>query len=123
RPAATELGVDLQVRIDGSPIMNGDSYRVQQVVGNLLSNALKFTPPPGRVSVDLATDGAQATLTVRDTGHGIGADLLPFIFDRFRQGDSTTTREHSGLGLGLAIVRHIVELHGGTVTAASDGEN
>jgi CheY-like chemotaxis protein len=123
RPAAVELDVDLQVRVAGSPIINGDSYRVQQVVGNLLSNALKFTPPAGRVWVELATEGAQATLTIRDTGRGIRADLLPFIFDRFRQGDSTTTREHSGLGLGLAIVHHIVELHGGTVTASSDGEN
>jgi signal transduction histidine kinase/CheY-like chemotaxis protein len=121
RPAAAELGIDLQVRVVGSPIVNGDSYRVQQVVGNLLSNALKFTPAQGRVWVDLTNDDTKAMLTIRDTGRGIGADLLPFIFDRFRQGDSTTTREHSGLGLGLAIVRHIVELHGGTVKAASDG--
>ncbi len=98
-------------------------YRAQQVVGNLLSNALKFTPRGGRVHVDLTTYGKSATLVVQDSGRGIRADLQPFIFDRFRQGDSTTTREHSGLGLGLAIVRHIVELHGGTVTVASDGEH
>jgi signal transduction histidine kinase/ActR/RegA family two-component response regulator len=123
RPAAVERGVDLQVRIVGSPIVNGDMYRAQQVVGNLLSNALKFTPRDGRVRVDLATEGRQATLTIADTGRGIKPELQPFIFDRFRQGDSTTTREHSGLGLGLAIVRHIVELHGGSVKVASDGEN
>jgi signal transduction histidine kinase len=123
RPTALELGIDLQVRIIGSPIVNGDMYRAQQAVGNLLSNALKFTPRGGHVYVDLTTDGKAATLVVQDSGRGIKADLQPFIFDRFRQGDSTTTREHSGLGLGLAIVRHIVELHGGKVTVASDGEN
>ncbi len=123
RPAANELGIDLQVRVVGSAIVNGDMYRANQVVGNLLSNALKFTPRGGRVLVDLTTDGKSATLVVADTGRGIRADLQPFIFDRFRQGDSTTTRQHSGLGLGLAIVRHIVELHGGTVSVASAGED
>ena len=123
RPTANELGIDLQVRVVGSPIVNGDMYRAHQAVGNLLSNALKFTPRGGHVRVDLASDGKHATLIVQDSGRGIRADLQPFIFDRFRQGDSTTTREHSGLGLGLAIVRHIVELHGGTVTVASAGEN
>jgi signal transduction histidine kinase/ActR/RegA family two-component response regulator len=123
RPTALELGIDLQVRIVGSPIVNGDMYRAQQVVGNLLSNALKFTPRGGHVLVDLTTDGTSATLVVKDSGFGIRADLQPFIFDRFRQGDSTTTRAHSGLGLGLAIVRHIVELHGGKVRVASAGEN
>jgi signal transduction histidine kinase/CheY-like chemotaxis protein len=122
RPAAAELGIDLRVRIVGSPIVNGDVYRAQQVVGNLLSNALNFTPRGGQVRVDLAADGATAILIVQDTGRGIRSDLQPFIFDRFRQGDSTTTREHSGLGLGLAIVRHIVELHGGTVQVASEGD-
>jgi signal transduction histidine kinase/CheY-like chemotaxis protein len=122
RPAAAEAGVELQVRVVGAPIVNGDAYRAQQVVGNLLSNAVKFTPRGGRVWVDLTATGGNAVLMVRDTGRGIRDDLLPFIFDRFRQGDSTTTREHSGLGLGLAIVRHIVELHGGTVDASSDGE-
>ena len=111
------------MRVVGSPIVNGDMYRAHQAVGNLLSNALKFTPRGGHVRVDLASDGKHATLIVQDSGRGIRADLQPFIFDRFRQGDSTTTREHSGLGLGLAIVRHIVELHGGTVTVASAGEN
>lgn len=123
RPTAAEVGVDLQVRVVGTPIVNGDMYRVQQVVANLLSNSLKFTPRGGHVWVDLTTAGGYAVLAVRDTGRGIRADLLPFIFDRFRQGDSTTTREHSGLGLGLAIVHHIVELHGGQVSAVSEGQD
>jgi CheY-like chemotaxis protein len=90
-------------------------------VWNLLSNSVKFTPPGGRVEVVLARVGQAARIHVRDTGQGIPADFLPHVFDRFRQADASTTRRHGGLGLGLAIVRHLVELHGGHVEAASDG--
>jgi CheY-like chemotaxis protein len=100
----------------------GDSGRLQQVVWNLLSNAVKFTPSGGRVKVTLEQVASQAQITVSDTGKGICPAFLPCVFDYFRQADSSTTRKFGGLGLGLAIVRHIVELHGGTVQAASLGE-
>lgn len=100
----------------------GDSNRLQQVVCNLLSNAVKFTPQGGRVEVRLAQVGSQAQITVSDTGKGISPDFLPHVFDYFRQQDSSTTRKFGGLGLGLAIVQHLVEAHGGTVQADSPGE-
>ena len=100
----------------------GDGTRLQQVIWNLLSNAVKFTPEGGRVTVQLEAVGNQAQISVVDTGNGISADFLPHVFDYFRQADSSTTRKFSGLGLGLAIVRHLVELHGGTVWAESPGE-
>ncbi|MBD3884554.1 PAS domain-containing protein [Phormidium tenue FACHB-886] len=100
----------------------GDSDRLQQVLWNLLSNAIKFTPPGGRVEITVAPVHTYAEIQVSDTGQGIPAELLPYVFDRFRQGDSSTTKTSQGLGLGLAIVRHIVELHGGTVRAESPGE-
>ncbi|HEY9750483.1 MAG TPA: ATP-binding protein, partial [Allocoleopsis sp.] len=103
-------------------IVVGDSDRLQQVMWNLLSNAIKFTPPGGRIDITVAPVQNQAEVRVSDTGQGIPADLLPYVFDRFRQGDSSTTKARQGLGLGLAIVRHIVELHGGTVRAESPGE-
>jgi PAS domain S-box-containing protein len=99
----------------------GDTVRLEQVVGNLVSNALKFTPPDGRVDVRLERTGTNARITVSDTGGGIEPDVLPHVFDRFRQADSSATRRHGGLGLGLAIVRHLVELHGGCVRAESAG--
>jgi two-component system CheB/CheR fusion protein len=99
----------------------GDADRLQQVLWNLLSNAIKFTPPGGQVEITLKEVGQQAQIQVSDTGQGIEADLLPYIFDRFRQGDSSTTKAVAGLGLGLSIVRHLVELHGGTVQAESPG--
>ena len=98
-----------------------DPNRLQQVVWNLLANAIKFTPSGGRVTLSLSRDGAMAVVSVSDTGEGIPSTLLPFIFDRFTQGDVSVTRPHGGLGLGLSIVRHIVELHGGQVRAASEG--
>ena len=101
--------------------MAGDPARLQQVVWNLLSNAIKFTPKGGRVDIRLQRAESHAELTVSDTGEGISADFLPYVFERFRQADSTTTRAHAGLGLGLGIVRHLVELHGGTVRAESAG--
>ncbi|HEY6926315.1 MAG TPA: response regulator [Steroidobacteraceae bacterium] len=102
--------------------ISGDPDRLQQVFWNLLSNAVKFTPSGGRVDARLKTSATQVTIEVTDTGVGIDPEFLPFVFERFRQADSTSTRQHSGIGLGLAIVRHVVELHGGTVRADSAGE-
>ncbi len=102
--------------------IHGDPSRLQQICWNLLSNAVKFTPAGGRIEVLLETVGTQLEFTVDDSGKGISADLLPHIFERFRQGDSSSTRAHGGLGLGLAIVKHLVELHGGTVRVRSPGE-
>ncbi|MBD2261187.1 chemotaxis protein CheB [Pseudanabaena sp. FACHB-2040] len=100
----------------------GDANRLQQVFWNLLLNAIKFTPSNGRIEITLEDVQGQAQIQVTDTGQGISADLLPYIFDRFRQGDSSTTKVKAGLGLGLSIVRYLIELHGGTVQAASPGE-
>ncbi len=122
RPVAEARGLHVEVALDAAvPPVRGDPMRLQQVVGNLLSNAIKFTPEGGRISVTLGRTGADARLTVRDTGSGIPAELLPQVFDRFRQADSSSTRRHGGLGLGLAIVRHLVELHGGSVAVMSAG--
>jgi CheY-like chemotaxis protein len=109
--------------LDASIRVIGDRDRLQQVVWNLVSNALKFTPKGGRVEVSLADADGDAQIAVADTGIGISAEFLPFVFDRFRQADSSMSRRHSGLGLGMAIVRHLVELHGGTVSVESNGEN
>ncbi|MBI2217068.1 MAG: response regulator [Candidatus Rokubacteria bacterium] len=106
----------------GNPIIYGDANRLQQIVWNLVSNAIAFTPEHGRVSVRVERSATDACVHVIDTGEGIPAHFLPHIFERFRQADSTSTRRHGGLGLGLAIVRHLVELHGGTVRADSPGE-
>lgn len=103
-------------------LVSGDSTRLQQVMWNLLSNTVKFTPAGGRVEVRLAQVDNQAQITISDNGMGISPEFLPHVFDYFRQADSTTTRQFSGLGLGLAIVRHLVELHGGTIEAESQGE-
>ncbi len=121
--AADSKGIQLEVTLSpAARHVSGDASRLQQVVWNLLSNAIKFTPEGGRVSVRLERAGADAKITVQDTGEGINRDFLPFIFDRFRQADGTSTRIHGGLGLGLAIVRHLVEVHGGTIEAESQGE-
>ncbi|WP_118169693.1 PAS domain S-box protein [Nostoc sphaeroides] len=109
-------------RCDPKFLVTGDSGRLQQVIWNLLSNAIKFTPQGGQVEISLQSVGSQAQLRVSDTGKGISPDFLPFVFEYFRQADGATTRKFGGLGLGLAIVRHIVELHGGTVKAESLGE-
>ena len=102
--------------------VRGDAGRLEQVVSNLLTNAIKFTPEGGRINVVVDRSENYAQVTVTDSGEGINPQFLPFVFDRFRQADVTTTRRHPGLGLGLAIVRQLVELHGGTVHAASEGE-
>jgi signal transduction histidine kinase len=99
----------------------GDAARLQQVVWNLVSNAIKFTPAGGEVTVRVREDQMYAEIGVLDTGVGVASDVLPYVFDRFRQGDSSLTRPFGGLGLGLAIVRHLVELHGGSVLASSGG--
>jgi CheY-like chemotaxis protein/two-component sensor histidine kinase len=122
RPTAEAKGVVLETHVESaSPTVSGDADRLQQVVWNLLANAIRFTPQGGLVSVKLARERAHATIVVEDNGAGMPPELIPRIFERFLQGDSTTTRFHGGLGLGLAIVRHIVELHGGTVEASSRG--
>ncbi len=122
RLAAEAKSIRLQSRIDSQagPLL-GDANRLQQVMWNLLSNALKFTPKDGRVEIRLERVNSHAEITVSDTGPGISSEFLPFVFDRFRQHDSSTTRNFGGLGLGLAIVRQLVELHGGTVTVVSPG--
>ncbi|MEG4144459.1 ATP-binding protein [Microcoleus sp. Pol12B5] len=120
--AAEAKSIRLQSVLDSEagPLL-GDADRLQQVVWNLLSNALKFTPKDGRVQIRLQRVNSHVEITVSDTGAGISSDFLPFVFDRFSQHDSTTTRSYGGLGLGLAIVRQLVELHGGTVTVVSPG--
>jgi PAS domain S-box-containing protein len=120
----TAGGKQIQITVD-APIavaIVGDPNRLQQVVWNLLSNALKFTPPGGRVTVVVGTDGGYAELRVTDTGMGIPAAFLPHVFDKFRQADASFTRQHGGLGLGLAIAHHLVELHSGSIDARSGGE-
>ncbi|XYI03625.1 ATP-binding protein [Sorangium sp. So ce1128] len=123
RPAADAKGVALElvVSAQGARVL-GDATRLQQVCWNLVSNAIKFTPAGRVVGVSVAQRGADLHVEVSDTGQGIRPEFLPFVFDRFSQADSSTTRRHGGLGLGLAIVRHLVELHGGSVSARSEGE-
>ena len=122
-PAAKAKNIRLQRVIDSATaIVSGDPHRLQQVVWNLVSNAIKFTPKDGRVMVRLERVNSHVEIIVSDTGNGISPELLPYVFDRFRQADGSSTRAHGGLGLGLAIVRHLVELHGGTVEAESAGE-
>ena len=123
RPAADAVGVTLHKTVDApNLVIHADARRLQQVVWNLLSNAVRFTPAGGRVDVDVVRDGDTAEVRVRDTGCGIAPEFLPHVFEPFRQADSTTTRAHGGLGLGLAIVRDLVLLHGGSVRADSAGE-
>ena len=123
RPAAEARKLELMKRVDG-PLrpLRADARRLQQVVWNLLSNAVRFTPAGGRIEISLREVGNQSEIRVTDTGIGIRPDFVPHVFERFRQADSSITRAHGGLGLGLAIVRHLVELHGGTVDAESAGE-
>jgi signal transduction histidine kinase/ActR/RegA family two-component response regulator len=123
RPAANAKGLRVETVLDPSArFVSGDPGRLQQILWNLLSNAVKFTPKSGRVEVRLRRVDSQAELAVSDTGAGISAEFLPHVFERFRQADGPSGRAQGGLGLGLAIVRHLVELHGGTVHADSPGE-
>ena len=123
RSAAQAKGVVLEALYESDPgLIVADEDRLQQVLWNLLSNAVKLTPYGGRVRVVARREDEAVVIFVEDSGEGIDAEFLPYVFDRFRQADGSTTRTHGGLGLGLAIVRHLVELHGGTVTAASGGK-
>jgi PAS domain S-box-containing protein len=123
RPAADAKNIELQTALDPlSGPVSGDPHRLQQVVWNLVANAVKFTTPGGRVRIGLERADSHMEISISDTGQGITSEFLPYVFDRFRQADGSTTRLHGGLGLGLAIVRHLVELHGGTVSAQSSGE-
>ena len=122
-PAALAKSVTLEARIEPElPAVLGDPDRLQQVLWNLLSNGIKFTPKGGRVTVSVAGRNSEVVLTVADTGVGIKREFLPHVFERFRQAESSTNRAYGGLGLGLAIVRHLVELHGGSVAVQSEGE-
>jgi signal transduction histidine kinase len=124
RPAAAAKGITIESSvIAGDEILDVDGDRMQQVMWNLLSNAIKFTPRGGVVRITVVRNDSVLTTTVTDNGAGISADMLPCIFDRFGQGRSFSSRRHGGLGLGLAIARQLVELHGGTVEARSEGEN
>jgi len=122
RPAVHAKQIRLAERVTETPPVVGDTHRLQQVFWNVLSNALKFTGSEGEITVTLRSGGGFVEFEITDTGVGIRREVIPFVFDRFRQADSSTTRTYGGLGLGLAIVKHIVELHGGTVAAASAGE-
>jgi signal transduction histidine kinase/ActR/RegA family two-component response regulator len=122
RPAAASKSLSVHLQAEPGPaIVYGDPERLQQVFGNILSNSLKFTPPGGRITVRVGTAEGEYGVVVEDSGVGIDQDFLPFVFDRFRQADSSTTRAHGGLGIGLSLVRHLVQMHGGRVTAASGG--
>src|SRR6185437_9374581 len=122
RPAAAAKGIEIVPQLDAATgELRGDPDRLQQVIGNLLSNAVKFTGSGGRITVSLRENGGFAELTVADTGQGIAPALLPHIFDRFRQGDNSSTRQASGLGLGLTLAHEIVSLHGGSISAQSAG--
>jgi CheY-like chemotaxis protein len=123
QPAADAKGISIEIDLPPEiGQITGDPTRLQQVIWNLLSNAIKFTPQGGRVLVRLERVDPHIRVTVSDTGKGIGADFLPCVFDRFSQADSSSARRYGGLGLGLALVKYLVELHGGTIEAASAGE-
>lgn len=124
RPTADAKGIRIETQIDNTPaVVSGDANRLQQVIWNLLSNAVKFTNSGGCVLLKVSQANSAVEISVTDTGQGIRREFLPYVFDRFSQADSTTTRHHGGLGLGLAIARHLVEIHGGTIRAASRGDN
>jgi len=124
RPVAEAKRVDLVVDMPAEQLpIYADATRVQQIVSNVLANAIKFTPEGGQVFLHLTRDAGHVVIRVRDTGIGIAQEFLPHVFEPFRQADSSTTRSHSGVGLGLAIVRRLVEMHDGTIDAQSDGPN
>jgi len=120
-PVARAKGLTLRYERADSPVVHGDADWLKRVLLNLLDNAIKFTPEGGRIEVRLRPHADDVVIEVTDSGKGIDPDFLPYVFDRFRQADSSSTRAHGGLGIGLALVRHLVELHGGTVDARSDG--
>jgi len=120
-PVAAAKSIQVDLRLERCGVVVGDRERLHQIFANLLTNALKFTPAGGRVTLSCQPDASHVVVTVTDTGEGIEPSFLPLLFDRFSQADSSSTRRYGGLGLGLAIVRHLVELHAGTVTAESAG--
>ena len=123
RPAADAKTIQLEMIIDpAANHLRADAGRLQQVIWNLLSNSIKFTAPGGLVQIRVRRTASMAEISVSDTGQGIKNEFLPFVFDRFQQADASTTRKHGGLGLGLSITRHLVEMHGGTIEAESEGE-
>jgi PAS domain S-box-containing protein len=122
-PSAESKGISIAYELDIDIVMMGDSNRLQQVLWNLLSNSIKFTPKGGRINIELRRYRSSVELEISDDGIGISAEFLPYVFDRFQQQDNSKTHQQSGLGLGLAITRHIVELHGGTIRVKSPGEN
>jgi PAS domain S-box-containing protein len=122
RPMAEAKSLTFRVDLPSAALpVRGDAHRLQQIVGNLLTNAVKFTPAGGRIDAILRREEHQAHIAIRDTGQGIDPTFLPFVFERFRQADSTATRQHGGLGIGLSIVRYLVQMHGGTASASSEG--
>ena len=124
RPSAAAKGLTIRLLREPEAVMvNGDPSRLQQILWNLMTNAMKFTPAQGLIRVTVQHVDHQVEVVVKDSGIGIRRDFLPFVFERFRQADGSTTREHGGLGLGLSIVRDLVELHGGTISVESRGEN
>jgi signal transduction histidine kinase len=122
-PTASQKNIELQTSIAQSDSVSGDAARLEQVLWNLLQNAVKFTPEGGAVKISLQQSNASAEISVSDTGRGISADFLPHVFESFEQADANKSRRISGLGLGLAISRHIVQQHGGSIRAESAGEN
>ena len=123
RPVAASSGIELATALDGEVIVSGDIHRLRQVASNLISNAIKFTPPGGRIDVKLRRENGEAELEVSDTGIGIPQEFFPSLFERFARADASMTRDRGGLGLGLAITRHLVDAHGGEILARSDGTN
>lgn len=121
QPTADVKGVEIRTILGSAGVIQADPSRLQQIIWNLLTNAIKFTPRGGRIAITLRKIGSHILMEVSDTGLGITADFLPFVFDRFRQADGSTTRKHGGLGLGLSIVKNLVEMHGGTISVTSPG--
>jgi PAS domain S-box-containing protein len=121
RPSADARSIEIETVIDDTAPVSGDAMRLQQVLWNLLSNSIKFTPKHGKVTVRVGRENSSVQVSVSDTGEGISPEFLPFVFDRFRQADVSGTRRHGGLGLGMSISRRLVELHGGTIMAESEG--
>jgi len=122
KPTAMTKGVQLLCSSEQAvPLITADGRRVEQILWNLLHNAVKFTPARGRVEIGVSSAHDRVTISIEDTGQGIAPDFLPFVFDRFRQADPSATRGAWGLGIGLSIVKHLVELHGGTINASSPG--
>jgi signal transduction histidine kinase len=121
RPTFDAKRLDIREAFEPGLHVSADRARLQQVLFNLLSNAAKFTPSGGWIELSARADGDEAVIQVRDNGAGIAPEFMPHVFERFRQGDGSATREHGGLGIGLAVARHIVDLHGGTIEVDSDG--